>query len=306
MDIYDIIIIGSGPAGYTAAIYAARGSMKTLVLKGIQPGGQLTTTTVIENYPGFENGVDGNELVMAMEKQAVRFGAVMQSSAVTSVDFSGKLFKVMAGETVYEGKAVIIASGARARRLGAPGEDDLFAKGVSTCATCDGFFYKDRDVMVLGGGDTAMEEALFLTKLCKSVKIVHRRDEFRASKIMADRVLNHKKIEVIWDSEVIKFNGTDKLESVTLKNKKTNEESEHVVAGAFLAIGHTPNTEYLGGAITLDEKKYIKVGDKMQTNIPGVFYAGDVADERYRQAVTAAGEGCRAGMEAMKYLEAQE
>ncbi len=303
MELYDVIIIGSGPAGYTAAIYASRGNLKALVLKGTQPGGQLTTTTVIENWPGFENGIDGNELVMQMEKQAKRFGTEMANETVTKVDFSSAPHKVYVGDKEYQGKAVIIASGARSRMTGAEGEDRLFAKGVSTCATCDGFFYKGKDVIVLGGGDTAMEEAHFLTNFCKTVTVVHRRDKFRASKIMADRVLNNEKISVIWDSTVKSFNGKEKLESVTLTNTKTNEDTEVKVDGAFLAIGHIPNTEYLGDAVELDEKKYIVSGEHMQTNVAGVFYAGDVEDQRYRQAVTAASDGCRAGIEVIKYIE---
>lgn len=310
MNTYDLIIIGSGPAGYTAAIYASRGSLKTLVLKGNQPGGQLTTTTEIENFPGFENGIDGNQLMMEMEKQAKRFGAELKQETVSAVEFSSdpqtQAHKVMVGETVYTGKAVIIASGASARRTGAPGEDKLFAKGVSTCATCDGFFYKGKDVMVLGGGDTAMEESLFLAKLCNSVTVVHRRDEFRASKIMSDRVLAHDKIKVVWDSEVVSFNGDTKLQSVTLKNKKTGEQNDYPVDGAFLAIGQIPNTGFLGGTITLTPEGYIQPGEHMQTNVQGVFYAGDVEDARYRQAITAAADGCKAAMEVEKYLDSHE
>lgn len=310
MNTYDLIIIGSGPAGYTAAIYASRGSLKTLVLKGNQPGGQLTTTTEIENFPGFENGIDGNQLMMEMEKQAKRFGAELKQETVSAVEFSSdphtQAHKVMVGETVYTGKAIIIASGASARKTGAEGEDTLFAKGVSTCATCDGFFYKGKDVMVLGGGDTAMEESLFLAKLCNSVTVVHRRDEFRASKIMSDRVLAHEKINVVWDSEVVRFNGATKLESVTLKNKKTGEQKDYPADGAFLAIGQIPNTGFLGGAITLTPEGYIQPGEHMQTNVRGVFYAGDVEDARYRQAITAAADGCKAAMEVEKYLDSQE
>ncbi len=310
MNTYDLIIIGSGPAGYTAAIYASRGSLKTLVLKGNQPGGQLTTTTEIENFPGFENGIDGNQLMMEMEKQAKRFGTELKQETVSAVDFSSQPHvephKVMVGETVYTAKAVIIASGASSRRTGAPGEDKLFAKGVSTCATCDGFFYKGKDVMILGGGDTAMEESLFLAKLCNSVTVVHRRNEFRASKIMSDRVLAHEKIKVIWDSEVVQFNGDTKLESVTLKNTKTGEQTEHITSGVFLAIGQIPNTVFLNGKITLTPEGYIQPGEHMQTNVPGVFYAGDVEDARYRQAITAAADGCKAAMEVEKYLDQYE
>lgn len=310
MELYDTIIIGSGPAGYTAAIYASRGSLKTLQFKGTQPGGQLTTTTVIENWPGFENGIDGNELMMEMEKQAKRFGTELKGDTVTKVDFSrstsGQPFKVWAGETEYQAKTVIIATGARSRMTEAPGEDTFFAKGVSTCATCDGFFYKDKDVMVVGGGDTAMEEATFLTKFCQSVTIVHRRDAFRASQIMQDRVLHNEKISVMWDSVITEFKGDDKLQSVGIENTKTGEKTEQPIDGVFMAIGQIPNTDIFAGQIELNDEKYIKPGEHMRTNVAGVFYGGDCEDARYRQAVTAAGDGCKAAIEVNRYLETQE
>lgn len=303
--VYDTIIIGSGPAGYTAAIYAARANLSVLVLKGNQPGGQLTTTTVIENWPGYADGIDGNELMMSMEKQAVRFGAKMEQTTVSAVDFTKAPFTVTCGDTSYQGKTVIIATGARSRMTGAQGEDKLIGKGISTCATCDGFFYRKKDIMVIGGGDTAMEEANFLTKFANSVTLVHRKDSFRASKIMVDRTMQNPKIKVIWDSVIEQFNGTDKLASVTLKNLKTNETKDQPIDGVFLAIGHIPNTEVFQGMVDLQPNGYLKAHGSTQTNIDGVFFAGDVEDEHYRQAVTAAGAGCKAAMDVEKYIAVQ-
>ncbi len=302
MELFDTIIIGSGPAGYTAAIYAARANLKVLVLKGNQPGGQLTTTTVIENWPGYADGIDGNELMIQMEKQGVRFGAKMEQVTVTTVDFSKVPFTVTCGDTTYQGKTIIIATGARSRMTSAPGEAELIGKGVSTCATCDGFFYKKKDIIVIGGGDTAMEEANFLTKFANSVTIIHRRDSFRASKIMIDRTMANPKIKVIWDSAIEQFNGTDKLVSVTLKNFKTNETKDHPIGGVFLAIGHIPNTEVFKGIVDLEPNGYIKPHSSTMTNLEGIFFAGDVEDQHYRQAVTAAGAGCKAAMDVEKYL----
>ncbi|MBI4407082.1 MAG: thioredoxin-disulfide reductase [Candidatus Kerfeldbacteria bacterium] len=302
MELFDTIIIGSGPAGYTAAIYAARANLKVLVLKGNQPGGQLTTTTVIENWPGYADGIDGNELMVQMEKQGVRFGAKMEQVTVTAVDFSKVPFTVTCGDISYQGKTVIIATGARSRMTSAAGEAELVGKGVSTCATCDGFFYKKKDIIVIGGGDTAMEEANFLTKFANSVTIIHRRDSFRASKIMVDRTMANPKIKVIWDSAIEQFNGTDKLTSVTLKNFKTNETEDHPIDGVFLAIGHIPNTELFQGLVDLETNGYVKAHGATHTNIDGIFFAGDVEDQHYRQAVTAAGAGCKAAMDVEKYL----
>lgn len=305
MEIFDTIIIGSGPAGYTAAIYAARANLNVLVLKGVQPGGQLTTTTVIENWPGYADGIDGSELMQQMEKQAVRFGAKMEQATVTAVDFAKPPFTVTCADVTYQGKTVIIATGARSRMTDAPGEAQLTGKGVSTCATCDGFFYRKKDIMVIGGGDTAMEEAIFLTKFANSVTLVHRKDSFRASKIMVDRALSNPKIKVIWDTVIEQFNGTDKLTSVTLKNLKTNVVTEQPIDGVFLAIGHIPNTEVFQGVVDLQPNGYLKAYGSTQTNLDGVFFAGDVEDERYRQAVTAAGAGCKAAMDVEKYLAKQ-
>ncbi len=302
MELFDVIIIGSGPAGFTAAIYTARANLKTLVLKGNQPGGQLTTTTVIENWPGYADGIDGNELMQQMEKQASRFGAQLVQSTITKLTVTTKPFTVTAGETNYQGRTVIIATGASARTTGAAGEADFLGKGVSTCATCDGFFYRDKNVMIIGGGDTAMEEANFLTKFAKEVTIVHRRDSFRASKIMVDRVKANPKIKVIWNTTVESFFGDTKLRTVVLKNIKTGATQQQSIDGVFLAIGHRPNTEWLRGTITLDKQGYIVIQNETNTNVPGVFVAGDVADERYRQAVTAAGAGCKAAIDVEKYL----
>lgn len=305
MEIFDTIIIGSGPAGYTAAIYAARANLQVLVLKGSQPGGQLTTTTMVENWPGYADGIDGNALMQQMEKQAVRFGAQMEQVAVTGVDFSKQPFTVIGGDISYRGKTVIIATGARSRMTEAPGETKFIGKGVSTCATCDGFFYRKKDIIVIGGGDTAMEEAIFLTKFANSVTIVHRKDNFRASKIMVDRTLANPKIKVIWDTVLERFEGNGKLTSVTIKNIKTGESMDKPIDGVFLAIGHIPNTEIFQGMIDLQSDGYLKAHGSSQTNISGVFFAGDVEDERYRQAVTAAGAGCKAAMDAEKYLASQ-
>lgn len=302
MELFDTIIIGSGPAGLTAAIYASRANLRALVLKGNQPGGQLTTTTVIENWPGYADGIDGSELMQNMEKQAARFGAKFEQVTVSAVNFSATPFTVTAGDKTFQGKTVIVATGARSRMTNAPGEVELTGKGVSTCATCDGFFYKNKDIIVIGGGDTAMEEANFLTKFAKSVTIVHRKDSFRASKIMVDRTMQNPKISVIWDSAIEKFNGEGKLTSVTLKNLKTNEQSDKVIDGVFLAIGHIPNTEVMKDAIDLEPNGYVKAHGSTQTNITGIFFAGDVEDQHYRQAVTAAAAGCKAAMDVEKYL----
>lgn len=302
---FDTIIIGSGPAGYTAAIYAARANLKVLVVKGNQPGGQLTTTTVIENWPGYADGIDGNELMQQMEKQALRFGANLEQAAVTAVDFSKTPFTVMCGEISYQGKTVIIATGARSRMTNAPGEDQFIGKGVSTCATCDGFFYRKKDIIVIGGGDTAMEETNFLTKFANSVTIVHRRDSFRASKIMIDRTMTNPKVKVIWDTVIERFNGDGKLTSVTLKNVKTGEVKDQTIDGVFMAVGHIPNTELFKNIIDLEPTGYVKAHGSTHTNIPGVFFAGDVEDERYRQAITAAGAGCKAAMDVEKYIAVQ-
>lgn len=302
----NVIIIGSGPAGLTAAIYAARANLKPLVFEGNQPGGQLTITTEVENYPGFPKGITGPELMDLFREQAQRFGAETVFKNVTKVDFSNKPFKVWIGDEEYSSDSIIIATGASAMMLGLESEKKLFGYGVSACATCDGFFYKEKKVLVIGGGDSALEEALFLTKFASEVWLVHRRDEFRGSKIMRDRVFKHPKIHVHWNSVVDEFLGTTEsgLTGVTLKDTKTGETREDPCDGVFIAIGHRPNTTIFEGVVDLDEKKYIitKPGSTA-TSIPGVFACGDVQDYKYRQAVTAAGSGCAATIDAEHFLE---
>jgi len=301
------IIIGSGPAGYTAAIYAARANLAPLMLTGIQAGGQLMLTTLVENYPGFVDGLVGPELMETMRKQAERFGTEMIADDVTEVDFSRRPFLVRAGADTYEGHTVIIATGASARLLGLPAEKTLMGRGVSTCATCDGFFFKDQNIMVAGGGDSALEEALYLARLGRKVEVVHRRATLRASKIMQERAFKNPKIEFVWDSTVedIRDPAQGKVTAARLRNVKTGELTEHPVDGLFVAIGHLPNTEIFRGQLELLGNDYIKVAPgTTQTSVPGVFAAGDVQDHVWRQAVTAAGTGCMAALEAERYLEA--
>jgi len=304
-----VIIIGSGPAGYTAAIYAARANLAPLMLTGVQAGGQLTLTTLVENYPGFVDGIQGPELMETMRKQAERFGTEMIAEDATAVDFGRRPFVVRAGETIYEGDAVIIATGATAKLLGLDAEAKLMGRGVSTCATCDGFFFKDQTIMVVGGGDSAMEEALYLARLGRKVEVVHRRDSLRASKIMQDRARQNPKIEFIWNStvgDILDVQG-GKVTAVRLKNLKTSALDERPVDGLFIAIGHRPNTEIFRGQIELLPNDYVKVvPGTTQTSVPGVFAAGDVQDHVYRQAVTAAATGCMAALEAERYLEATQ
>jgi len=301
-----VIIIGSGPAGYTAAVYAARANLAPLMLTGLQAGGQLTLTTLVENYPGFVDGIQGPELMETMKKQAERFGTEMIAEDATAVDFRRRPFVVRAGDASYESQTVIIATGATAKLLGLDAETKLMGRGVSTCATCDGFFFKDQNIMVVGGGDAAMEEALFLSRLGRKVDVVHRRDSLRASKIMQERALKNPKIEVIWNSAVDAIADVDqgKVTGVRLKNLKTGALDERPVDGLFIAIGHQPNTQIFRGQIELLPNEYIKVvPGTTQTSVPGVFAAGDAQDHVYRQAVTAAGTGCMAALEAERYLE---
>ena len=305
-DVRNVIVIGSGPAGYTAALYAARANLEPLVLKGLEAGGQLMLTTDVENYPGFVDGIVGPELMEAFEKQATRFGAEILPVHATSVDLSSRPFTVQAGDQTWQGHTVIIATGASAKWLGIPGEDTLRGRGVSACATCDGFFFKERDITVVGGGDSAMEEATFLTKFASSVTLVHRRDEFRASKIMQDRVFANPKIHVVWNTELVEIQGDDAVTGVRLRDTQTGEERDHVTDGVFMAIGHTPNTSLFQGQVALDEGGYILVDEpRTATDVEGVFAAGDVTDTIYKQAVTAAGQGCKAAMDAERFLEEQ-
>jgi thioredoxin reductase (NADPH) len=305
-DVRKVIIIGSGPAGYTAALYAARANLAPLVLKGLEAGGQLMLTTDIENYPGFADGILGPELMEQMEKQASRFGAEILAVHVTEVDLSRRPFEVRAGDQTWRARALIVATGASAKWLGVPGEDLLRGRGVSACATCDGFFFRDRELVVVGGGDTAMEEATYLTKFASKVTIVHRRNEFRASPIMAQRALNHPKIDVIWDSVVEEILGQDEVTGVRLRNLKTGEMSEFATNGVFMGIGHTPNTGLFEGKLELADG-YIQVQEpRTSTSVEGVFAAGDVTDTIYRQAVTAAGQGCKAAIDAERLLEDED
>ncbi|MGH6689216.1 MAG: thioredoxin-disulfide reductase [Gammaproteobacteria bacterium] len=303
----EVVVIGSGPAGYTAAIYAARANLAPLMISGVQSGGQLMLTTLVENYPGFVDGVMGPELMETMRKQAERFGTVMIAEDVTSVDFTRRPFIVRTDDTVHEAHTVIIASGASSKLLGLPSERVLMGRGVSTCATCDGFFFKDQDIMVVGGGDSALEEALYLARLGRSVTVVHRRDSLRASKIMQDRALANPKITFIWNAVVEQiFDPTQgKVKAVLLRDVITGQLTERPVDGLFVAIGHEPNTGIFRGHIDLLPNGYVKVvPGTTQTSVPGVFAAGDVQDHVFRQAVTAAGTGCMAALEAERYLEA--
>ena len=302
-----VVIIGSGPAGYTAAVYAARANLAPVMFTGIQPGGQLMLTTLVENYPGFVDGIDGPPLMETFKAQALRFGTEMIADDVTEVDFTSRPFKVKADDTAVEADTVIIATGASSKLIGLPNESKLMGRGVSTCATCDGFFFKDQNIMVVGGGDSAMEEALYLSRLGRQVQVVHRRDALRASKIMQERALKNPKIEFIWDTGVedVLDPAKGKVTAVRLKNLKTGAQWEVPVDGLFVAIGHQPNTAIFKGKIELHPNEYVKVTPgTTQTSVPGVFAAGDVADFTYRQAVTAAGTGCMAALEAERYLEA--
>lgn len=301
-----VVIIGSGPAGLTAAVYTARADLRPLMIEGMERGGQLMLTTDVENYPGFPDGIMGPELMESFRKQAERFGTRIMSSDVTKVDFTQRPLKIWVDEDEYTAESVIISTGASARWLGLESESKLRGHGVSACATCDGFFFRDKEIAVVGGGDSAAEEALFLTKFASKVYVIHRRDELRASKIMAKRVLEHDKIEVIWDSVVEEVLGGDVVTGLRLRNRVTNEETQLDVEGLFLAIGHDPNTSIFRGMIELDAKGYIVTGENTMTSVPGVFAAGDVTDHIYRQAVTAAGMGCQAAIDVERWLNEQE
>ena len=300
----NVVILGSGPAGYTAALYAARANLRPLLLKGVEAGGQLMLTTDVENYPGFPDGILGPELMDAFEKQAARFETEIVAPTASRVDLSERPFGVWAGDQEWRAKTLILATGASARWLGIPGEDTLRGRGVSACATCDGFFFRDRDLVVVGGGDTAMEEATFLTKFASSVTIVHRRDEFRASKIMQERAMANPKISVVWDSVVEEILGEGAVTGVRLRNVTTHEVTGRETNGVFVAIGHTPNTDLVKGQLELTDAGYVPVQEPTtKTDVPGVFAAGDVTDVIYRQAVTAAGQGCKAAIDAERFLE---
>ena len=301
----DLAIIGSGPAGYTAGIYASRASLKPVLFEGLESGGQLMLTTDVENYPGFDSGIMGPDLMQIFKKQAERFGTEIKTETINSIKKIDGGFSLKSAKETYEFKSVIISSGASAKWLDVKGEKELQGHGVSACATCDGFFFKEKEVIVVGGGDSAMEEALFLTKFATKVYIVHRRDSFRASKIMQDRVLGNDKIEVLWNKEVTEIHGSGSVESVSLSDTKDGSSSEVNIDGVFMAIGHTPNVDFLDGLVELDEKGYVKTGftTETSTSVPGVFAAGDVADSIYRQAVTAAGTGCQAAIDAERWLD---
>lgn len=304
-NVYDVVIIGSGPAGYTAAIYAARANLSVLLFQGYEIGGQLMQTSDVENYPGFEEGILGPDMMEKFEAQARRFGAQMLTEDVTAVDFRQRPFTLSADSGEYLARTVIIATGASAQWLGLPSETRLKGRGVSACATCDGFFFKGKDVAVVGGGDTAMEEAIFLTRYANHVTVIHRRDALRASKIMQDRALKNPKISFLWNTEVTEVLGSDTLTGLRVRQRVTGEENVLPVQGLFLAIGHKPNTELFRGLIETDQAGYIVPVTFTMTNIPGVFAAGDVTDHRYRQAVTAAGDGCRAAIDVERWLEEQ-
>lgn len=298
-----VLVIGSGPAGWSAALYAARADLAPLVLTGMELGGQVSLTHTIENYPGFPDGVGGSELTGLFQKQAERFGARVEFDSAVAVDLSARPFQVKTYSTTYQAETLILSTGASSRRLGVAGENELTGRGVSFCATCDGWFFKEKDVVVVGGGDSALEEGLFLTRYAKSVTIVHRRDTLRAGAILQDRALNHPKIKFIWNSVIEKINGDEKVNSVSLKNIVSGERWEHPTDGVFVFIGHTPNTQIFEGQLKFDDNKYIEVNRLMHTSVPGVFAAGEVADPHFRQVITSAGMGAAAAMQAIHFLE---
>jgi len=315
-DVRNVIIIGSGPAGLTAAIYTARANLSPLLLEGEltsnsdQPGGQLMLTTEVENFPGFPEGIMGPELMMRFREQAARFGTEIETVRATRVDFSERPFRIWVGdpeapEPTHRAKSVIISTGAQALMLNLPNEQRLIGHGVSTCATCDGFFFRDQDIAVVGGGDSAIEEATFLTRFARSVTIIHRRDELRASKIMQDRAFKNDKIRFVWDSHVVDVIGDTKLAGVVVENLKTGDRRELPVTGLFVAIGHRPNTDLFVGQLAMEDSGYLVTGPGSQTDVEGVFACGDVQDHVYRQAITAAGSGCTAAIDAERWLEAQ-
>lgn len=301
--VHDVIIIGSGPAGYTAAVYAARAQLKPVVFEGVQFGGALMTTTEVENYPGFKEGITGPELMDEMREQALRFGADLRMEDVDAVSLDGPIKTVTVDGETHQARAVILAMGAAARHLGVPGEQELIGQGVSTCATCDGFFFRDQDIAVIGGGDSAMEEATFLTRFARSVTLIHRRDEFRASRIMLERAQANEKITFVTNTEVVAVEGDSKVSGLLLRNTATGEESKLPVTGVFVAIGHDPRSGLVRGVVDLDDEGYVQVqGRTTNTSLDGVFAAGDLVDHTYRQAITAAGSGCAAAIDAERWL----
>ena len=307
--VHEAIVIGSGPSGYTAAIYLARAGLAPIVFEGsVTAGGALMNTTDVENYPGFPDGVMGPALMDDLRRQAERFGANLVTDDATAVELEGEFKTVTVGDKTYTARTVVLAMGSAYRNLDIPGEDRLSGRGVSWCATCDGFFFRDQHIVVVGGGDSALEEATFLTRFASKVTVLHRRDSFRASKIMQDRAFGNDKIEVVWDTEVLEAVGTDRLESLRLRNLKTGEESTLAATGLFIAIGHDPRSQLVKGQVTLDDEGYVVVHalHSTATNLPGVFAAGDLVDHTYRQAITAAGSGCAAALDAERYLAATE
>lgn len=299
---FDVLIIGAGPAGYTAAIYTSRAKRETLIISGILPGGQLMLTTEVENFPGFAKGIMGPELMTTMREQAERMGTTIIDDEVVNVDFRHKPFKILTYSEEYEADAVIIATGATPRKIGAKGEQEFSARGVSYCATCDGPFFKNQEIVVAGGGDSAMEEAIFLTKFANKVHVIHRKDKLRASKVMQDRAFGNQKIQFHWNTVIEEIKGNQKVNQITIKDTTTNNVNTLEVGGIFVAIGHEPNTKLFQGQIDFDANGYIALKNHTQTNIEGVFAAGDVHDHRYRQAITAAAFGCMAAIDVDKYL----
>jgi thioredoxin reductase (NADPH) len=300
----NVIVVGSGPAGLTAGIYAARANLAPLMIEGVEAGGQLMLTTDVENYPGFEDGIMGPELMERMRKQAARFGTEYVTENAIEVNLSERPFVVRTSGETFKGHSLIVSTGASAKMLGVPGERELLGHGVSTCATCDGFFFRDQEILVVGGGDSAMEEALFLTKFGSKVTVIHRRDQLRASKIMQERALAHPKIDFVWDTVITEIFGDGRVAGARTKNLATGEEGELAAGGVFIAIGHIPNTKLFEGQLEMKGGYIVTPGEDTMTSVPGVFAGGDVVDWRYRQAVTAAGMGCMAAMDAERYLEA--
>jgi thioredoxin reductase (NADPH) len=301
-----MLILGSGPAGLSAALYAARGNLEPVVLTGMDLGGQVSLTNTIENYPGFPDGVGGQELTELFQKQAEKFGASVEYDTATSVDLQGRPFRIKTYNSEYLADTLVIATGAQATHLNVPGEKELIGRGVSYCATCDGWFFKDKDVVVVGGGDSALEESLFLTRYVKTITIIHRRDSLRAGVILQQRAFSHPKIKFVWDSAVSEIAGDEKVEKVKVLNLKTNEKSEIPADGIFIFIGHIPSTQIFADSIEMDERGYIKTNSLLETNIPGVYVAGEAGDPNFRQVITSAGMGAAAAMQAIKYLEKQE